>query len=193
MVTNRFDLADEVRLLRDWGQTAKYHHVRHAYNFRMDNIQGAILDVKVRHLQDWTDKRRWVAAHYDELLTEAALSAPQKPVDLEHVYHVYAVRSPHRDKLQVQLKEAGVMTGLHYPKPVHVQPAYGSLGYKMGDFPASEQFAAETLSLPIYPEMTIQQIQYVGHTLHKLCASVTAVAGADDGKDFQARTKAVAS
>ena len=182
IVSNRSDLVAEIRLLRDWGQTEKYHHVRHAYNFRMDNIQGAILDVKLRHLADWTTRRRLVASHYDKFLSGAPLATPQKPVDLEHAYHVYAVQSPYRDKIQTQLREAGIMTGLHYPKPVHLQPAYSDLGYGEGDFPASEQFAAETLSLPIYPEMTTLQMQQVCDTLLSICehntsAGVSATSG----------------
>lgn len=191
VVTNRSDLADEVRLLRDWGQTAKYNHVRHAYNYRMDNIQGAILDVKLRHLAEWTDKRRSVASSYDELLSGTPLVTPRKPVELEHVYHVYAIRSPHRDKIQAQLKEAGIMTGMHYPKPVHLQPGYSNLGYKEGDLPASEQFAAETLSLPIYPELTIQQVQQVCDTLHRICeAGILAETSAVRG-EFCASEQAV--
>ena len=172
IVTNRSDLAEVMRLLRDWGQTAKYNHARHAYNYRMDNIQGAILDVKLRHLSEWTAKRRSVAAQYDRLLSDGAhFVTPQRSADLDHVYHVYAIRSPNRDRLQSQLKDAGIATGMHYPRPVHLQPAYDNLGYKLGDFPASEKFAAETLSLPIYPELTTQQVQIVCDTLLGICGT----------------------
>ena len=172
IVTNRSDLAEVMRLLRDWGQTAKYNHARHAYNYRMDNIQGAILDVKLRHLSEWTAKRRSVAAQYDRLLSDGAhFVTPQRSADLDHVYHVYAIRSPNRDRLQSLLKDAGIATGMHYPRPVHLQPAYDNLGYKLGDFPASEEFAAETLSLPIYPELTTQQVQIVCDTLLGICGT----------------------
>ena len=172
IVTNRSDLAEEMRLLRDWGQTAKYNHARHAYNYRMDNIQGAILDVKLRHLSEWTAKRRSVAAQYDKLLLGGPnIVTPQRSAGLDHVYHVYAIRSPNRDRLQSQLKDAGIATGMHYPRPVHLQPAYDNLGYKHGDFPASEEFAAETLSLPIYPELTTQQVQIVCDTLLGICGT----------------------
>jgi dTDP-4-amino-4,6-dideoxygalactose transaminase len=157
----------------------------------MDNIQGAILDIKLRHLAGWTEKRRAVAAHYDEALSGIRVLAPQKPIGQEHVYHVYAIRSPHRDRIQSVLKESGIMTGMHYPRPVHVQPAYSSLGHNEGDFPASEQFAAETLSLPIYPELTVQQVRHVCDTLHRICEESTSASGV--GGEFHASQQAVGS
>jgi dTDP-4-amino-4,6-dideoxygalactose transaminase len=170
-VTNRSDLADEMRLLRDWGQTAKYSHARHAYNYRMDNIQGAVLGVKLRYLGDWTARRRAIAARYDEALSGASahVATPRRPVGQEHCYHVYAVRSRYRDEFRSALKAAGVTTGMHYPRPVHLQLAYRDLGYKVGDFPASEAFADETLSLPIYPEMTVEQVQQVCDSILRIC------------------------
>jgi dTDP-4-amino-4,6-dideoxygalactose transaminase len=169
IVTNRPELAEEVKLLRDWGQTVKYNHVRHAFNYRMDNIHGAILDIKLRRLAGWTSRRREVAALYDELLAGTPLSTPKKPDGLEHVYHVYAVRSPARDKILAAMKAAGIPTGMHYPKPVHLQPGYASLGYKQGDFPESEKFAGETVSLPIYPEMSDADVRTVCEALHRFC------------------------
>lgn len=171
VVTNDPRLAAEVALLRDWGQTAKYHHERNGYNFRMDEVQGAILDIKLRHLAAWTADRRLVAAYYDKHLAGLDFAIPQVPAGLEHAYHVYAIRTRDRDRLQLELKEAGVATGMHYPRPVHLQPAYSDLGYQAGDFPASEAFAAETLSLPIYPELTTDQLEHVCTALRGICSS----------------------
>jgi dTDP-4-amino-4,6-dideoxygalactose transaminase len=157
VTTDRPDLAAAIRQLRDWGQEGRYNHVRHGFNFRMDNLQGAILDVKLRHMPRWTALRREIAAFYDGMLAGAGVATPQRPREREHVYHVYAIRSPRRDALREQLQRAGVATGLHYPRPVHLQPAYSDLGYGPGDLPVSEQLAGELLSLPIYPEMTREQ------------------------------------
>jgi len=174
IVTNQPEMAATVRQLRDWGQAGRYNHVRHGFNYRMDGIQGALLDVKLKHLPRWTERRREVAAFYDRSLSRSGLGMPAKPSNLEHAYHVYAVRSPERDQLQEGLKDAGIMTGLHYPRPVHLQPAYIDLGYKPGDFPVSEQLAAEMLSLPIYPELTDQQLQRICDVLLSLCEDVHA-------------------
>jgi dTDP-4-amino-4,6-dideoxygalactose transaminase len=172
IVTNDPRLADEVRLQRDWGQTAKYHHERVGYNFRMDEVQGAVLDIKLRYLREWTEKRRQVAAYYDEHLSGVDVALPQKPAGFEHVYHVYAIRSRHRDRLHARLRDAGVATGMHYPRPVHLQPAYRDLAYEAGDFPVAEAFAVETLSLPIYPELTRIQLREVCDALRRAAGSV---------------------
>jgi dTDP-4-amino-4,6-dideoxygalactose transaminase len=157
VTTDRPDLAAAIRQLRDWGQEGRYNHVRHGFNFRMDNLQGAILDVKLRHMPRWTALRREIAAFYDGMLAGAGVATPQRPREREHVYHVYAVRTPDRDALRERLQQAGVATGLHYPRPVHLQPAYSDLGYGPGDLPVSERLSQELLSLPIYPEMTREQ------------------------------------
>lgn len=161
LTTANEDLARRVRVLRDWGQEQKYIHAMRGFNFRMDAIQGAILDIKLRHLDGWTAARRDVARRYDRALAELGVRVPQAGSDGEHVYHVYAIRVAERDRLREQLADAGVATGIHYPVPVHLQPAYADLGYGRGDFPASEAFAAETLSLPIFPELSIAQIDRV--------------------------------
>jgi len=165
IVTDRANLAATIRQLRDWGQAGRYNHVRHGFNYRMDGLQGAVLEVKLAHLPAWTERRRAVAALYDELLAGSGISTPQKPKALEHVYHVYAIRSPERDRLREALAQAGVATGMHYPCPVHLQPAYADLGYRSGDFPVSERLAAELLSLPIYPELTPEQQRHICNTL----------------------------
>jgi dTDP-4-amino-4,6-dideoxygalactose transaminase len=161
-VTNDAALAKTMRMLRDWGQEKKYHHVLAGFNYRMEGFQGAILRVKLRHLEAWTEARRAHARHYDQLLSgNAAVRAPDAMSWARHVYHVYAVRSAQRDQLQTKLQAQGVQTGIHYPIPVHLQPAYANLGYKIGDFPQAEQAANEVLSLPMFAELTDPQIAAV--------------------------------
>ncbi|MEH2152551.1 DegT/DnrJ/EryC1/StrS family aminotransferase [Nostoc sp.] len=152
-VTNNSEYAHAMGMLRDWGQERRYHHVLKGYNYRMDGIQGAILRVKLRYIEAWTEARRRHAAHYDQLLAESGVSIPAVMPYSRHVYHVYAVRSPERDALQQSLQEQEIQTGIHYPIPVHLQPAYADLGYKSGDFPHSEAASREVLSLPMYAEL----------------------------------------
>jgi dTDP-4-amino-4,6-dideoxygalactose transaminase len=168
IVTNCPGVAQTIRKLRDWGQATKYDHELHGFNYRMDGIQGAVLGVKLRHLDDWTRERRAAARLYDEKLAGSGVQTPTPPVDREHVYHVYAIRSTSRDLTQRSLKEAGVMTSIHYPRPVHLQRAYADLGYHAGDFPVSEKLCDETLSLPIFPELTGEQIDYVCGALREI-------------------------
>lgn len=168
--------ADSIRKLRDWGQSAKYHHDMLGYNYRMDGIQGAILDVKLRHLAEWTDRRRAAAALYDDMLADVDVVTPARPKGREHVYHVYAIRSTRRDAVQQALKEAGVATNIHYPRPVHLQKAFADLGCKPGDFPVSEAVGAETLSLPMFPELTHVQIELVASALRRICGQRAAQA-----------------
>jgi dTDP-4-amino-4,6-dideoxygalactose transaminase len=167
LTTANADLAHRVRVLRDWGQEEKYIHTLRGFNFRMDAIQGAILDIKLRHLEPWTAARRRVAQRYDRILGDLGVRVPQAGPEGEHVYHVYAVRVAERERLREQLTEAGVATGIHYPVPVHLQPAYADLGYGRGDFPASEAFAAETMSLPMFPELSDAQIDRVCDALQQ--------------------------
>lgn len=162
VVTNDDEQMKTIRMLRDWGQEQRYHHALKGFNYRMDGIQGAILRVKLRHLEDWTEARRERADHYSSLLT--GLSRVRTPVEANgrrHVYHVYAIRTHDRDELQRALQAQGIHTGLHYPIPVHLQKAHLDLGHKPGDFPVSETAAREVLSLPIYPEMTMRQVEQV--------------------------------
>jgi dTDP-4-amino-4,6-dideoxygalactose transaminase len=162
VVTSDPEQARRMRMLRDWGQEQRYHHVVKGFNYRMDALQGAILRVKLRHLDAWTDTRRAIAARYSSLLQNSRVV--QAPVELEgrkHVYHIYAVRTQDRERLRRDLDAVGVPTGLHYPIPVHLQPAYADLGYKAGDFPESEEAARDVLSLPIHPDMTLRQAEDV--------------------------------
>ncbi|KQZ26659.1 erythromycin biosynthesis sensory transduction protein eryC1 [Mesorhizobium sp. Root552] len=161
-VTNDDATAAKIRMLRDWGQEQRYHHTLKGFNYRMDGIQGAILRVKLRHLEKWTEARRTNARLYTTLLKNVeAVAAPTEAADRRHVYHIYAVRSDDREALRQSLDAAGIATGLHYPIPVHLQKAHADLGHRKGDFPVSEQVASEVLSVPLYPELTSEQIATV--------------------------------
>ncbi len=161
VVTSDPNSAQTMRMLRDWGQEQRYHHVRQGFNYRMDGIQGAILRVKLRHLEAWTESRRHNAARYNARLADSPVETPFARPDCRHVYHVYAVRTDDRAALQSRLQSDGIQTGLHYPVPVHLQPAHRDLGYQKGQFPESERAANQVLSLPMYPELTDAQIDVV--------------------------------
>lgn len=172
VVTNSDDQAKTMRMLRDWGQEQRYHHLLKGFNYRMDAIQGAILRIKLRHLEAWTEARRAHGRRYSLLLGGSAnLRTPVEIADRRHVYHVYAVRSRDRDQLQRVLSEEGIQSGLHYPIPVHLQKAHADLGYKAGDFPISEAAAREVLSLPIYPEMPAWHVDQVAAALENTYVS----------------------
>jgi dTDP-4-amino-4,6-dideoxygalactose transaminase len=161
VVTNNPDYARTIGMLRDWGQEKKYNHVLPGYNYRMEGFQGAVLRVKLRHLGQWTEARRAHAAKYDELLTGLGVEIPVAAPYSRHVYHVYAIRSGNRDSMQKALESRKIQTGIHYPIPVHLQKAYSMLGYEKGDFPVTEKAASEVLSLPMYAELTNEQLESV--------------------------------
>ena len=161
-------------MYRDWGAEKRYHHVLKCYNYRLEGIQGAILGVKLRRLDRWTDSRIAHAAEYTRLLEGAGLSTPAVLPDRRHVFHVYALRSPQRDQLQQALQDSGVQTGIHYPFPVHLLEAWSDLGYAKGDFPVSEQIAQEELSLPMYPELTSEQLAFVTSTVQEYVGGIHA-------------------
>jgi dTDP-4-amino-4,6-dideoxygalactose transaminase len=159
-VTNDSKYARIVRMLRDWGAERKYQHVLKGYNYRLEGLQGAILRVKLRHLESWTEARRHCAEIYSRLLNCDSVITPLAMSYARHVYHVYAIRVKSRDALQKYLQGHGIQTGIHYPIPVHLQEAYADLGYRQGDFPCSERAAAEELSLPMFAELTAEmQVQ----------------------------------
>ena len=163
--TSNAEYAHKMRMLRDWGAERKYEHRLKGYNYRMDGIQGAILRVKLRHLEAWTEARRSRAALYDELLGDAQLGTPVVRPGCRHVYHVYTLRTPGRDMLAERLRAEGIQTGIHYPVPVHLQPAHADLGYRAGDFPNAERAAGEVLSLPLYPELTDDQVRTIARAV----------------------------
>ena len=169
VVTNHPELAHRIALLRDWGQESKYQHVIPGYNYRMDAIQGAVLKVKMDHIESWTEGRRRVAAQYDRLLANgrSQWQWPASPPQSRHVCHVYAIRTVDRDRVKTALDTAGIGTSIHYPIPVHLQKAYADLGYRRGDIPVTEAAADQFLSLPIYAELQPDQVTTVVQELEK--------------------------
>jgi len=157
-----------IRMLRDWGAEKKYHHVLKGYNYRMEGIQGAVLRVKLKYLEGWTEQRRAAAANYAKFFAGSNVRIPEAMPHNRHVFHVYAIRTAHRAEWMDALNRQGIASGIHYPIPVHLLPAYADLGYKAGDFPHSEQAANETMSLPMYPELTAQQCQTVATAVKAL-------------------------
>jgi dTDP-4-amino-4,6-dideoxygalactose transaminase len=173
VTTNNTDYARTIRMLRDWGQDRKYHHVLRGFNYRMEGFQGAILRVKLRHLERWTEARRAVVRLYNQLLADSAVETPKEMPWARHVYHVYTLRTDDRDSLQASLQAGGIQTGIHYPVPVHLQPAYADLGYGRSDFPRSEAAAEQVLSLPLYPELSPQAVAEVTGAVKKAVANRT--------------------
>jgi dTDP-4-amino-4,6-dideoxygalactose transaminase len=161
VVTSDPALAKKIRVMRSWGEERRYEHSVKGFNYRMDGIQGAILRVKLRHLEAWTEARRARAADYARAFDGTGIATPIERPQCRHVYHVYAVRLANRDATREALQSAGIQTGVHYPIPVHLQPAHADLGYVAGDFPISESAASQVLSLPLFPEMTSEQVQAV--------------------------------
>jgi dTDP-4-amino-4,6-dideoxygalactose transaminase len=160
VVTNDPDIARKVRRLRDHGRESKYEHLEIGFGERLDALQAAILRAKLAHLEDWTEARRKHAARYDALLRPMGIETVQVSPHVRHVYHLYVIRSPRRDALLEHLKSRGIGAGVHYPIPLHLQPAY-SAEYKHVRLPQAERAAQEVLSLPIYPELTEEQLEYV--------------------------------
>jgi len=162
LVTNAEDIFDFARSMRDHGSHQKYLHLFEGHNYRLDTLQAAILRIKLRHLENWTAQRRNVAAWYRALLGNLEeVTLPAEENGVKHVYHLFVILTPRRDELRSFLSEKGVGTGIHYPFPLHLQPAYQHLGLKEGSFPVAERVARECLSLPIYPELTREQVGYV--------------------------------
>jgi dTDP-4-amino-4,6-dideoxygalactose transaminase len=173
VTTSNAEHARTVRMLRDWGQDRKYHHVLRGYNYRMEGFQGAILRVKLRYLERWTEARRAVVTQYNQHLADAGVERPTEMPWARHVYHVYTLRADDRDSLQTALQAEGIQTGIHYPVPVHLQPAYADLGYGRGAFPRSEAAAAQVLSLPLYPELSSEAVAGVAGVVKKAITNRT--------------------
>ena len=163
ITTNDEGVARFCRMVRDHGQAKKYYHDIEGYNGRLDSIQCAILRVKLTHLAEWNEQRRQAAARYNELFAAAGapVVTPQQPAWSKGVYHLYVVRCKRRESLQAELAVAGIGTSIHYPIPLHLQKAYGALGYKPGDFPATEASAREIVSIPMFPGLAPSQQQRV--------------------------------
>jgi dTDP-4-amino-4,6-dideoxygalactose transaminase len=166
ITTDNSELATRLRRLRNHGRLTKYEHVEVGLNYRMDALQGAILDYKLSFLDGWNEQRRHWAGRYRERLTGLPVRLPAPIPKTKPVHHLFPVCCAERDKLAEFLAKRSIETGVHYPVPLHLQPAFRHLGYRPGDFPAAEKIARETLSLPIFPEMTEQQFEHV-------CQSIT--------------------
>jgi len=174
VATNDDHLAARVRRLRDHGQSQRYYHAEIGYNARMEGIQAAVLGVKLRYLDRWNESRRSHAAYYREWLAGAGVRLPVEAPRREHVYHLFVVRSGDRNTLREHLTHQGIQTGLHYPVPLHLQPAFSGMGYRVGAFPAAEAWAREGLSLPMFAELTRAQLDEVieGLKSHSLVANI---------------------
>jgi dTDP-4-amino-4,6-dideoxygalactose transaminase len=165
VVTNDDALAERLRVLRVHGSQPKYYHRFIGGNFRLDALQAAVLNVKLPHLEAWTRRRQENAAFYDQRLAGPAAVWKSTGDRNYHIYNQYIIRSAQRDKLQAHLKAAGIGTEIYYPVPLHLQECFANLGYRSGDFPVAEAAARETLALPIYPELTHEQLEYVVTTI----------------------------
>ena len=172
LVTNNKKIAEKVSMMRNYGQKKKYHHVFIAWNRRLDNLQAAILRVKLKYLNKWNKLRREHAYFYNKLLKGARVVTPVELDGIEHVYHLYVVRVKNRDKLREFLASRGIATGIHYPIPIHLQQAYKDLGYKKGDFPVTEKYAKEILSLPMFPELKESEIKYIVDSIRDFLGKV---------------------
>lgn len=165
VVTDDADLADRLRRLRQYGWETQYHATLRGINSRLDEVQAAILRVKLPHLPGWVARRREIAARYTEALADSAVIPPAEAPGRRHAYHLFVVRSGQRDLLQAFLRERGIRTGIHYPLPVHLQPAYRHLSYEPGSLPVTERQAGEVLSLPMFPELTDAEVETVVETI----------------------------
>ena len=165
LVTHRAEFARRARSLREHGSTVRYYHDEVGFNYRMEGLQGAVLGVKLKHLNEWTQARQRVAKRYAELLAGTPLQLPQTASFAESVWHLYVVRHPRRDDQKKHLDASGIGCALHYPLPLHLQKCYASLGHQAGAFPVAEKAARECLSLPIYPELTEAQLQRIAATI----------------------------
>jgi dTDP-4-amino-4,6-dideoxygalactose transaminase len=161
VVTDDENLAERLRRLRNYGQRVKYEHVEKGVNSRLDSVQAAVLGVKLPYLDGWNARRAGHAARYSELLAGRVLAVPARDPRSTHTYHLYVVRVANREAIVKSLAERGIQTGIHYPIPIHLQSAYRDLGYGPGDFPVAERCAGEILSLPMYAELTEEQIEAV--------------------------------
>ncbi len=167
LVTNEKEIADRARMRRDHGRQEKYEHLMEGFNYRLDALQAAILRAKLAYLERWNEARRRNAEVYRELLADSDLILPSESEHVKSVYHLFVVRSRARDALGEYLKGEGIATGIHYPIPLHLQPAYRDLGYRKGDFPVAEECASQVLSLPMYPELSLQQMERVAKTIRE--------------------------
>ena len=166
IVTNNEKLFQKLKLLRNYGETVRFTHIIKGYNSRLDEIQAAILRIKLKYLDIWNNQRRKIAKSYNELL-EDFVSTPEEDKDNRHVYHLYVIRTENRDKLKDYLSSKEIGTAIHYPIPAHLQKGYSDLGYKKGKFKTCEKFSKEILSLPLFPELSNKEIEYICSNIKK--------------------------
>jgi len=171
VVTNDRGIARRLEMLRNYGQKEKYQHLFRGYNRRLDTLQAAVLRVKLRYLEKWNAARRWNAVLYHKFLDGCGLLLPGEAPGAESVWHLYVIRAEQRDALKEHLISRGISASIHYPIPIHVQPAYLDLGYKKGDFPVTESCAHQVLSLPMYAEISQDQIEYVAKTIRNFLSA----------------------
>jgi len=172
LTTNDDDVANLVRSLRSHGESARYFHKYIGYNYRMDGFQGAVLNVKLRYLDEWTAKRREFAGIYRELLSEGNVQIPEDSPAADCVYHLFVVYAENRDQVRAELDKRGVQTAVHYPKPVHLQDAFAHLGFGAGSLPHTERACERVLSLPLWPEMTEEQLRYAAAAFKEVTSAV---------------------
>ena len=168
LITNDVTIAQRARSLRDHAQTERYLHDEVGYNYRMDSFQGAVLAIKLKHLDEWNNGRRDCARLYTELLKDSSYKLPAAISDSECVWHCYVIETPERDRVRSALQDVGIQTAVHYPVPVHLQKAYEHLRYQSGDLPVTESLCHQCLSLPIYPELSKEKISRVASALRDL-------------------------
>jgi dTDP-4-amino-4,6-dideoxygalactose transaminase len=161
VVTNDALIAEKVKLLRHHGSRQKYFHEILGYNSRLDAIQAAILNIKLKYLNFWNNQRREKAAYYNQLLADLPVKTPFEDNRAKHVYHLYVIRTPRREKIRQALFKNGIASGVYYPLPLHLQKAYAHLGYKPGDFPEAEKASQEVLALPLYPELPLEAVEEI--------------------------------
>jgi dTDP-4-amino-4,6-dideoxygalactose transaminase len=172
VVTDDDAIAARMRRLRDHAQAQRYHHDEIGFNYRMDGFQGAVLGIKLKHLEGWTNSRIELAEKYLSMLSDLPVELPVRREDRRHVWHLFVARHPKRDRIREELEKRGIQTGLHYPIPLHLQKAYAHLGYKQGDFPVSERIGKECFTLPLFPEMTAEQQAAVVGALEEVVPSL---------------------
>jgi dTDP-4-amino-4,6-dideoxygalactose transaminase len=166
MLTNDDELADRARVIANHGQRGKHNHIMEGRNSRLDGMQGAILSAKLPHLESWTEKRIANAARYNSLITNPNVVKPITRAGYRHVFHLYVIRVKDRTGLGVFLKEKGIETAVHYPTPLPLLPCYQHGGYTAADFPVTSKFQQEIISLPMYAELSSEQIQYVAENVN---------------------------
>ncbi|MGY3549615.1 DegT/DnrJ/EryC1/StrS family aminotransferase [Bradyrhizobium sp. USDA 4469] len=178
ITTNNRAIAERIERLRDHGRTTHYTHAEVGFNSRLDALQAAVLQIKLRHLDEWNTSRRRAAEWYAAEFAQSEIKTPSVRTGSTHVFHLYVITTNDRDAMRNKLEEAGVATGIHYPLPLHLQPAFEHLGYRQGDLPCCEAMAARSLSLPMFPELTRDQVR-------RVAAIARAAAQGDDHKNVQ--------